>query len=144
MSERVTWIEIKKDEKNSPYCHRDCSMWYERKGEAINKYHIDSATTEVVNIYNYKTEKMELMEFKTRDERIRWLDNPPFEYQYKPGTKVAPEDIGIPKECADKNNIPLEQVGPWDKLIDFEMVGYDSKTGKYDLVPHIRSGASHE
>lgn len=159
MSDRVTWIEIKKDEKNSTYCHRDCSMWYAKRDEVVNKYHVDDAITEVVNIYNYRTEKMEIVEFKTRDERIRWLDNPPFEYQYKPGTEVAPEDIGIPKEYSvltpecwiyheyytDENGNRQERSGTWDELN--KMRGIDIKLSDceiYDPCDDLMSDEEYE
>ena len=103
MSERVKFIRLEKDEKNLPYRKRSLWMWDMDKDKAMEEYYLFDTTAAAISIYNYRTEKMELIEFKSKEEMNDWSDNPPFEYQYKPGTKVAPEDIGYKREPISDN-----------------------------------------
>lgn len=103
LSERVKFIRLEKDEKNLPYRKRSLWMWDMDKDKAIKEYYLFDTTAAAISIYNYRTEKMELIEFKSKEEMNDWADNPPFEYQYKPGTKVAPEDIGYKREPVSNN-----------------------------------------
>lgn len=90
LSERVKFIRLEKDEKNLPYRKRSLWMWDMDKDKAMKEHYLFDTTAAAISIYNYRTEKMELIEFKSEEEMNDWSDNPPFEYQYKPGTKVAP------------------------------------------------------
>ena len=103
MSDRVRFVRLEKDKKNLPYRKRDLWIWDMDKDKAMKEYYLFDTTAAAISIYNYRTEKMELLEFKSKEEMNDWSDNPPFEYQYKPGTKVAPEDIGCKREPVSNN-----------------------------------------